>query len=482
MKTLVLTTLALVLSVSVCLGQAETGAISYQELSYQFLGTGARAMAMGDAFVGLANDVSGGSWNPAGIYLLEKAIISGSYNSFNPDGEMSEAWPLWEIRHSTTSNLKINSIGGFSLAVPARIKGHPWVFNIQYSRNNERSFNTTFKGNLESGLDPDSYDEDISYLQGYGFGATTRLYKQLSFGFLINVYDGRRLKVSQSADVRDSIMNPVYPDITMEVYRSFRFEDTTYSNGVNFTLGLMYKLEKFSLGAVLRTPFVMMNNTDRYYYASTTYNGLPSVNETFNIIWADSLAKQDIPLAFAFGVGITPTEDLTFVIDADYCQYGQANWYYRDSTRFDAGGAREDFYTKQPIDWNNTFGIGGGAEYVISTSAGRIPLRAGFRHNQLASPKNLAQVLIPILDDDGYIDGFISNFTASERQSNFSFSFGSGIHWSRVYLDFSYRRTTGGDRSINYYMRDLDTDVLLTTRDIKGKAQEFRFTLTGFIN
>lgn len=49
-----------------CIGAAETGVAKYAG-EFISLGVGGRALAMGGAFVALANDVTAGYWNPAGL-------------------------------------------------------------------------------------------------------------------------------------------------------------------------------------------------------------------------------------------------------------------------------------------------------------------------------------------------------------------------------------------------------------------------------
>jgi hypothetical protein len=58
------------------LGQGGDNAAAFLEL-----GIGARAMAMGEAFVSVANDGTAFYWNPAGISLLQRAELTGMYAS-----------------------------------------------------------------------------------------------------------------------------------------------------------------------------------------------------------------------------------------------------------------------------------------------------------------------------------------------------------------------------------------------------------------
>ena len=46
------------------------------QLEYNFLGAGARANGMGDAFVAVADDATAIFWNPAGLFLLDRPETS----------------------------------------------------------------------------------------------------------------------------------------------------------------------------------------------------------------------------------------------------------------------------------------------------------------------------------------------------------------------------------------------------------------------
>lgn len=470
MKTLVVSaTVILLLCASLAVGQVGYPALG--EISYEFMGGGARAMAMGNSFVGLANDVSGGSWNPSGTWMLEGPMISLSYNLYTPRDEFSQS-----LTSSITKNdVGMNAIGNFAFVAPIRIKGHPWVFNFNYNRSNNNSQQAWLKDDLSSNLNPDTYVEDRSYLRSFSFGMATRIFKQLSLGVNVNIYDGRRIFQQENSMVRDSIVNPVY-GTTLEIFTEEISLDSTTSSQYNFTIGSMYKFGKFNVGAVVRTPFTIKNNTDRSFFRKSTYNNLTSIDESDTTFVVDSLAKQDIPLSLAFGIGITPNEKLSFAFDVNYQNYGSANWYYRDSTVFSAAGDRTDFYNEIPIDWNNTLGLGGGVEYMLTTDYGRIPLRAGFRFDQLPQPKEYTSTTSYVLDSEGEpTDELITTRTASGRQTAYRFSLGTGIHWGQIEFDFAWQYTTGAE----YTQSQMLYDVEIAKATFKQKAHDFRFGFTG---
>ncbi len=472
MKRLVgLTALSIIVLTAAVMGQ--TGYPALDEMSYVFQGAGARAFAMGDAFIGLSNDVSSGTWNPAGIWVIESPMVSASYLLFKPAGTYTQN--LTPV--TTKNNLDINAIGSFSFATPVRIKGHPWVFNFNYLRNNENitqaAFYEVLDRSITNQLNPNASLEDVGYLRTYLLGMSTRIYKQLSFGVMANIYDGRRVKTQIAREAYADTIS-VIQGLVNDEYREYTSIDSAASNGFNLVFGLMYKLEKVNVGAVVRSPFEMSNNTDYSQFTVARTNGLPNVTLSDSTYVNDSVAKQKIPLSLGFGVAVFPRPNITTTLDIVYQRYGSAKWLYRDSTYFSASGVRTDYFTENPIDWNNTIGIGAGVEYLLDTKYGQVPLRAGLRYDQLPQPKTFESHNDPMVVGEDTV--IVTTRVAKDRQKAMSLSLGAGIRWSQIELGVGYRYTTGA----GFTLSDYSGDVLEVKHEIDRKMHEVRFTFTGF--
>ncbi|MFH1701380.1 MAG: outer membrane protein transport protein [Candidatus Zixiibacteriota bacterium] len=481
MKTLVgLLTLSLMLTVSVVFGQSTSRALNAN--SFGFYGGGARAMAMGNAFIGLADDISGGSWNPAGIYQLDKPAISVSYNMFTPKGEYRYNRDEYLINEITPNDIQLNGIGHFSFVAPVRIKGHPWVFNLNFIRNNNSSFLRNMKTNPWSNLDPDDYLKSESGMRTFNFGFSTRLYDRLAIGVVANIYDAREIVVDIERWAYDSVI--YFDGTSINVKHENGVTDSIASSGFNFLIGTMYKMDKVSLGAVIRTPFQLKHNSDRLFEFLTTHQGLVYTAGSDTLFDDNNLSKQDLPLSIGFGVGLTPKENIKITLDFNYDKYGSVSWFANDSTVISPGGERTDYYSEIPIDWNNTFGVGSGIEYVLTSAFGQIPIRAGFRFNQLPTPKDFNQHTDIILDMDGNDTGARNMlYTASGRQNMTQFSVGSGIHWSQIRIDLTYRISsqTGWNRVDTE--TDIDNPSQIKTISVQGnepKSHEFNISFTGY--
>jgi len=471
MKTLVgLTTLAVLLLVSTVMGQVGYPALG--EVSYDYFGSGARAFAMGNANIGLADDVNGGTWNPAGIWSLSKPVMSASYMSFDPHGHFTQSMtPV-----ATNNSLNSNGLGNFSFATPFWVKGHSWVFNFNFKRNNNFITEAKYYSGVENLIIPDNSTTDKGYLRTYSFGLGTQVYGPLSFGFLANIFDGRRVTENTGQYAVDVVVTEIPPDIR-RVYSERQSIDSTTSNGLNFTMGLMYRMEKVKVGAVVYTPFEMKNSTDHSLFNTSTTNGLPDITNSDTVFVNDSIAKQDIPLTLGFGIAVMPTEKLNVTADLVYQNYGSVNWFFRDSTFFSAAGDRTDYFSKIPIDWNNTIGIGAGVEYMLNTGLGTIPIRAGVRFDQLPQPKDFMVSSNTVLDNQGEAtDSAVTTYTASGRQNTIGLSLGTGVQWSQIHFDFAYRFTDGAETNLTQFF----DGEQFATQKIERKAHEFKVTFTGF--
>ncbi len=472
--------------------------------SFTYRGAGARAFAMGDAFVGLSNDINAGTWNPAGLWQIEEPQVSMSYHRYDPNATYTNN----QTPVATESNLNISSLGHFAFVAPVRLSGQPWTFTFNYLRGDQFTSESRSVSDVDSEINPNVFMEDQGNLLTYNLGLSTRVWRQLSLGFTLNIYDGNRQTDRAIQSVYDSLQYEI-PPIPIRVFEIRRQLDSTTSSGVNFTLSAMYKFSKLSVGGVVYTPYKLTHETDRLNERLTTANGLPSEQDSDTTYVDNIRAKQEIPLSAIFGLGWTPTDRMTLTTDFIYQAYGSVGYETLDSFLIEPNGDREDFFTEVPINWNNTIGIGAGIEYMLETSLGTIPLRGGLRYDQLPRPKNFtisSEELIEvnpaaepesrweITDQKRVIQ------VASDRTNAIGFSIGTGIHWGRIHFDIGYRFTSGAETNISetiveYVDSDNDgfadftgpedqevpvTETVVRKQAFEDKSHEFRLTFTGF--
>ena len=111
--------------------------IIYQDISISSspnpVGSGARALGMGGAFIGIADDATAASWNPSGLIQLEK-----------PEVSVVGAYVLNGQDFSTDSNTEIENnfnddftnLNYVSASLPFNIGNRNMVVSLNYQRLN----------------------------------------------------------------------------------------------------------------------------------------------------------------------------------------------------------------------------------------------------------------------------------------------------------------------------------------------------------
>lgn len=467
---------------------------------FDFQGSGARAEGMGKAFLSVSDDNTAGSWNPAGLYELDRPILSISYGSLTPKGEsetINEDFILRDVFDPvTTHSGNISGVSGINFVAPLRIKGHPFVGSFSYTRNNQeysalnQSFDrlrvveipifgdqsffdsTNFMVGLESQLK--------GGLASVNFGLGSRIYKNYSFGVALNVYAGNTIRETSQFAFSDSVT--LYPSLQIvRGVEDVQVIDTNKFSGFNFTIGTKYNGEKLNAALVVRTPFALSVNTGKSIFVVGSINELPIIEGTDTTYFDDILVKYDVPLIIGAGISYQLTEKLLFAMDAEYKGFSGSKVNTRDSLFLDPGGDNTEYFTEIDPEWNSVLSIRMGGEYKIPTGIGTIPVRAGFGYLPRVIPNTEPGPNVVVIPDtvDVYtldIDSLNLDIKTS-TSTELSLSLGTGIWWKQIHLDFAY--------SVSFYDRDAvtfnrGTKLLEDLYTQKNKDHHFNFTFTGY--
>lgn len=439
----------------------------------EFLGTGARARSMGGAFVGIADDASALTWNPAGLIQISKAqaSVGGSIIRLKTKNDVKyDQAPNHSFATDYTKDL-LNLASGSFLA-PVRIKGHPFVAAVNYQRvidDNDEVDNRqekavgviTTSGSATGVADWADRNQSLRNLHKFALGFGTDIYEKLSFGSSVNIYygGGTNEYYGSIIDTLPYIFGSQVID-TVEVRGVSSVRDKLSSSSVNLTGSLMYRTEKFRAGISIQSPFELVTEhdikrADTIYLKSTSTPGPGSPIGGRPTLYIGK-TKIEIPLTIGLGASmqVTPkflisgdlemrstsgnkyfvrAEELpTTDLDAINSFTLPSSIYFRDSTEssyYDASGTLVEIYNEFELSYESSMQVRFGAEYMLATSIGTIPLRGGLRFTQLPyrDVKNV------------YRDAFAqadSGFVLGDKLSQTSFTFGSGIHWTQVWLDF----------------------------------------------
>ncbi len=448
-----------------------------------FTGSGARAAGMGNAFIGVADDISAVSWNPAGLYRnnnpFEQPVLSLGYASFTGDSKTAVTG-VGDPRSFDANE----TFGGFdiiSFLAPVRIKGHPFVISGSYNRlDDEYStdgvfFDTTRAYTLEdfenNVFHPYNLGIGTVYYSGanalnLGFG--TRLYGNLSFGVAVNVYSGQSTYEVLATEVRDGVVTEesLGQRVKIEEYRLV-IDSTSYS-GSCFTFGLSYASEKLSAGLIFKTPHVLEQMTDRKDSLLTYTNGTDPDGLTRH--FDDNLVELDMPLTVGFGLGYNVTEKLLVAADVEYRAFGSGEVNVRDSLEIISGDNDIEYFSNFDPKWDNVFAFRMGTEYSLETGKSLfpvVPLRLGFSY----TPIPTSAVVMGVV---------------SESSAKTNLTFGAGLRWDQVHLDFAYVNSSLSRDYDRSYRLGVPNDLTgerplrVTSNSDDNSDHAFKVTFTGF--
>jgi len=156
------------------------------------VGSGARAMGMGGAFIGVADDATAASWNPGGLVQLKKTELSVVANGFhrvedNAFGHYSE---------TGSQSVSEKDINYLSITCPFNIFDRNMVISLNYQHlyNFTREWHFSNKYTDETPEGKITTDEIIDYqqdgnLSAIGIAYCIQIIPQFSLGFTLNFWD-----------------------------------------------------------------------------------------------------------------------------------------------------------------------------------------------------------------------------------------------------------------------------------------------------
>lgn len=377
---------------------------------------GTRALSMGGAFVGLADDFTSVFWNPAGLARIRTAafgvagadiIPSGSYNLTVPP-------PYGTGTIVDTRTLTRHYLGG--IAAYVQPLGPNLVAAVGVYT--PSGLGVAWDGNRMAAVSGGRTDIEWSSRIGLVTIAPTLAYRAgdtFSIGASLNLNYGV-FDTSLYAGTQD--LTPLglpYPAFDLGQY-----QDTETGWGIGATLGVQFRPNaRLSFGAVLRTA-----STLKFRGSATIANlALLGTNSASDM-------QRDVtwPMGIAAGAAVVPLDGLTLTADIQWTQWSKIQSIattYVDPTWEALMTA--DGRTVLPMAWQDTLQIRFGAEYLLRPG---FALRAGFYVDPSAAPDKTMNILLPNYDFKGI-------------------TLGAGYNLGSVTLDFGLEYLMGAQRSIN---------------------------------
>ena len=282
---------------------------------WNFTGVGARAAGMGGAFIGVADDATAISWNPAGLSQLDEPEASIVGRGL---GEIYEVdFDYWSETYEDEHGI-LNFLSG---VYPFDLSGNKFVAAIAVQRQLD----------LYSYYHEEYVYEDIDESAEYLYetfsegGASTitlglanRLASVFSLGVAANLWMGEAY--FETSDMVDENF-PVY----YYYWDYYDKSDWTFS-GVNFAIGAMLDLNYMNhpvplkIGMVVKTPFDLTVDEEFLLEEYTDDNG--DIYEPPPVESSDSYTLG-MPLMYGLGVSYRFGDNLTLAVDVESRKFGE---------------------------------------------------------------------------------------------------------------------------------------------------------------
>jgi len=393
------------------------------------VGSGARALGMGGAFIGVADDATAASWNPAGLIQLETPEISvvGAYNHRSEDTTY-KAFP----DASGPQDISTTDLNYLSVACPFTAFGRNMIVSLNYQHlydfNKEVRYGYRFTDLTPPAL---SLQQQINYDQEGSFKSISpafalQLTPGLSLGITFNVWNHSLYENKWESHYRSqgngnfagfpfTVRTKIDDSYTMDGLKVDSLNPSVWQN-VNFNLGLMWNISStVTLGAVFKSPFEAQLEHDYRFESTLTFPTFPAGN-SYNEIRRTETVALNMPMAYGLGLALRLSDQLT--MSADIYQTRWSDYVLRT-----ADGSKMNPITGKPqseSDIDSAVQVRFGCEYLIMAGYQYvIPLRAG------------------VFYDPEPAQGSPDDF--------YGFSLGSGIAYKQFVFDAAYQYRFGRD-------------------------------------
>ncbi len=393
-------------------------------------GVGARAMGMGGAFIGVADDSTALHWNPAGLSQIKRMEFFGalSHEKVNMETEY-----FGDPGSTFVSKTKPNSLG-IVLPVPVYRGGLAFALGV----NRLQSFDSRRKieglNKATEFEDPDFYElyiDELSKESGgiysWDFGAAVDVAPGVSLGGVLRFFSG-------NYDLEHDLEAEDTKDIDSEL-AALRYRDVIDADyfGVEGKIGLLARLSQYvSLGATIDVPLDF--SVDEYWFQDSEYF---YDDGTDDFVSDEGTWPYDMSRPFRFGGGVAfhPAPGAIVAVDVLYTDWTQTEYSEPPSKDI----SNEDFID----DYRAAAQFRVGGEYAIPNLG--VCVRAGYIYDpspytpdwvEIETERQfitfgLGMMMEEVLSlDAAYMRGFWkqdSGFATEDRTSN------------RVFLSVRYR-------------------------------------------
>ncbi|GFO54263.1 membrane protein [Geomonas sp. Red276] len=416
---------------------------------------GAKAMGMGNAFTGQADDPSALYFNPAGIAFLSGAQINvGVTGIVVPQTKFTGTTPLSGNPPPETGTSGVTERSKRDLVVAPTVyatyslENIPLSFglgiNAIYPLSKSWDDSSVFRNQVQNAsIKPINFQPTVAWR-----------FDDLNLSVAAGL-DVTYAIVSLQRSVYSPFIDPAHPAPPAGAYElgSLGLDGTDTAAGYNF--GILWKASpQLSFGLAYRSE-ITLNIGGEANFLATTPTGLGAIGLSSTAVFpytrarATSTASTTITLPDTLDLAVAwkPTEKLTLEFDAT-----RTGWSSFDKLEISFDSPQFAAFNNQPDprNWEDVWGYKFGGQYVLND---RVELRAGYFYDPTPVPDATVDPLLPDAD-------------------RHSFSLGIGLHNDMAALDLAAMWVHFVDRTVN-------NQEMTTLRGANGTYQSDAYLLAA---
>ena len=319
------------------------------------VGSGARALGQGNAFIAVADDATAASWNPGGLAQLERPEFSFALETVAQEMRLrSHTHPESEGKDS----FHLEDFNYASLVFPFHL-GRNMVVSLNYLKlfrfDKEMNFTVNQRTDDLTIFDYD-FDQQGSFsvlAPAFGFDLTPRL----SLGITVNIWNHDITNSSRFKKKEFTRAKFIFSDGSEADDHLFEKNEIEIDEGYSVVIGGLYRLNKYwAFGAVIKPAFELELNHE------ITINSFNELQD----------AELEMPMILGAGAAWRPSEQLTVSTDITWTNWSKYQFIQNAIEKNPLTGERSS-----EDELEDTFTLRMGCEYLLIRKNYIIPLRCG---------------------------------------------------------------------------------------------------------
>jgi len=414
------------------------------------VGSGARAVGMGGAFIAVADDATAASWNPAGLTQLKKPEISFAYSFFNRRDDFSSG------SHPETSGVqksRTDDLNYLSVAYPFKLLDRNMIVSLNYQLlyEFEREIDTNI--NTKPLLPLNITDkEKIDFSQSGALRALAPAFAievtpDFSLGFTFNIWTDK-LFWSNGWTSKTTIETKNYSGgmlngggILNKVIKQTDYDRYYGFSGFNMNIGFLWDINRyFTLGGVIKTPFTADINHQQLITTKTRFPGSALIRQTVRV---DEDVDLDMPLSYGLGLAVRFSDRFTTSLDVYRTEW---DTFKMEDGRGNRTNAVTGLSTSKSSS-EETVQVRLGGEYLFIFPRTVVPVRGGVFYDPEPSENN--------------------------PEDFWGFSLGTGVSIGDFIFDCAYQYRTGSD---------VEGDILLDVKATDADVEQHLFMVSCIVH